>query len=149
MLEEAKKAIKASSKTSAVYVGCDSTRYKRNGKWYARYSTVIVIHLDGNHGCKLFHETKIVEDYGSLKQRLMAEVQYAIEAATEIIDVLDTRHLSVHLDLNADPKHKSNVAVKEAIGYVWGMLGIEAEIKPNAWAASYAADRAVRNIPLR
>ena len=148
MFEEAKLAIKNSTKTSSVYIGCDSIRYKKD-IWMARYSTVIVLHRNSHNGCLLFHETESVPDYGNMKLRLMTEVQYAINAAMEIIDILDGRMLSIHLDLNADPKHKSNVAVKEALGYVMGMTGISADIKPNAWAASYAADRAVRNIPLR
>lgn len=146
MFDEAIKAIKESSETSTVYVGCDSIRFKRDGKWWARYSTVIVLHINSKNGGMLFHDSKIIPDYGNLRQRLMTEVSYAIEVATKIIDVIGDRHLSIHLDLNASPLHKSNIVVKEALGYVWGTLGIEAEIKPNAWAASYAADHAVRNL---
>lgn len=146
MFEDARKAIQESSKTSAVYIGCDSIRYRKNGKWFARYSTVVVVHRDSKHGCQLFHESKVLPDYGNLKQRLLNEAQFAIDAATAVIDVLEDRYLEVHLDLNADPVHKSNAAVKEALGYVRGMLGIEAEIKPNSWAASHAADHAVRHL---
>jgi predicted RNase H-related nuclease YkuK (DUF458 family) len=31
--------------------------------------------------------------------------------------------------------------VKEAIGYITGMCSVIPMVKPNAWAASYAADR--------
>jgi hypothetical protein len=148
MFEEAKTAIKNSTKTSSVYIGCDSIRYKKEDKWMARYSTVIVLHRNSHNGCLLFHETKSLPDYGNMKLRLMTEVQYAIEAAMEVLDVLEGRMLSIHLDLNADPRHKSNVAVKEALGYVMGMTGISADIKPNAWAATHAADHAVRHLHL-
>lgn len=146
MFEKAKELIKNSSESSSVYVGCDSIRFKdKHGKWHARYSTVVVLHIDSCRGCKLFHESEVLPDYGNMKQRLMTEVSFAIAATNEVIEVIGDRALHVHLDLNADPKHKSNVAVKEAQGYVRGATGISATIKPDSWAATHAADHAVRN----
>jgi len=145
MYDEARDAILRSSQQSSVYVGADSIRYKKNGKWFAKYSMVIVLHMDSNRGCRLFHKSVDLPDYGNLKQRLLTEVMYAIEAATEIIDVVGSRHLEIHLDVNPSPEHKSNIAVKEALGYVRGSLGIDAHIKPNSWAASHAADHLVRH----
>ena len=74
------------------------------------------------------------------------EVQLAVAAATEVIDVLGDRHMEVHLDINPDPKHKSNVAVKEALGWVKGSLNLDAKIKPASFAATHAADHAVRHL---
>ena len=145
-IEAAKLAILQSSPQSSVYVGCDSIRYKKNKQWYAKYSTVIIVHMDSKKGCKLFHESVDMPDYGNLKQRLLMEVQLAVAAATEIIDVLGNRHMEVHLDINPNPKHKSNVAVKEALGWVRGSLGLEAKIKPASFAATHAADHAVRHL---
>ena len=67
------------------------------------------------------------------------EVPIAIQKAMEIVDHLGGRKLEVHLDLNPDPKHKSSVAVKEALGYAQGM-GLDAKVKPNSFAATHAAD---------
>ena len=61
--------------------------------------------------------------------------------ANEILDVVGDRHLEIHLDLNTDPNHKSNVALREATGLVFGMIGIEPKVKHESWAASTAADR--------
>lgn len=144
MIEEAKEAILASSQSSSIYIGADSIRYKKNGKWFAKYSTVIVLHVDSKHGCKLFHNSIDLPDYGNLKQRLLTEVGYAIEAATEIIDIIGDRHLEVHIDVNPNPKEKSSVAIKEALGYVKGSLGIDAIPKPNGWAATHCADHIVK-----
>jgi len=145
MLEDAKKAIAASSKESSVYIGSDSIRFKKAGVWYARYSTVVILHLDSKHGCKLFHSTETMRDYGSMKQRLLTEVSYTVTLALELLEVIGERHLEVHLDLNANPRHKSNVAVKEALGFCHGSLpGVQVEIKPNGWAASSCADHLVR-----
>lgn len=144
MYDEARKAIINSSPDSSVYIGADSIRFKKNGKWYARYSVVVIIHMNSNHGCKLYHKTVDLEDYGNLRQRLLNETFYAIEAATEIIEVIGDRKLEVHLDLNPSPKHKSNVAVKEALGYVKGAVGIDAKIKPASFAASHCSDHIAR-----
>ena len=146
MIEEAKQAILDSSKESSVYIGCDSIRFKKNKMWYAKYSTVIIVHMDSKRGCKLFHESVDMPDFGNLKQRLLNEVQMAVMAATEIVDVLGDRHMEIHLDINPNPKHKSSVAVKEALGWVKGSLGLDAKVKPASFAATHAADHAVRHL---
>ena len=145
MIEEAKQAILDSSPQSSVYIGCDSIRFRKNKQWYAKYSTVIIVHMDSKRGCKLFHDSTDMPDYGNLKQRLLTEVQYAVAAATEIVEVLGDRHMEIHLDINPNPKHKSSVAVKEALGWVKGSLGLDAKIKPHSFAATHAADHVVRN----
>lgn len=144
MIEKAIEAIKASGKESSVYVGTDSIRFKKKGIWHARYSTVIILHMDTRSGCKLFHESVDMVDYGNLKQRLLNEAMYAINAASQIIDHLEGRRIEVHLDLNPNPKHKSNIAVAEALGYVKGQLQLDAKIKPYSFAATHCADHAVR-----
>jgi predicted RNase H-related nuclease YkuK (DUF458 family) len=143
--DSARQAILNSSESSSVYIGADSIRFRgKDERWMARYSVVIVLHKDSKHGANIFYNNFEVPDYGNLHQRLIAEAAAAIEAATEILDVLGPRKLEVHLDINPNPKHKSNVAVKEALGYVRGSLGIEAIIKPNSFAATHAADHVAR-----
>jgi predicted RNase H-related nuclease YkuK (DUF458 family) len=146
MLDEAIEAIRASSKESSVYIGCDSIRFKKDGIWYARYSTVVVLHIDSKKGARLFHHSETIPDYGAMKQRLLTEVAYAVTAALGVVEAAGDRYMEVHLDLNKSPKHKSYVAVQEALGYVRGSLpGVEAKIKPHSWAATHASDHAVRN----
>lgn len=144
MWEDAKQAVLDSSLSSSVYIGTDSIRFKRDGKWFARYATVVVVHKDSMHGCRIFYHADTLQDYGDLKSRLLNEVNFAVQAAVEIAEVLGERHLEVHLDLNNDPKHKSHCAVKEAVGWVMGM-GFEPVIKPDGWAATHAADHCARS----
>lgn len=146
MYDEARKAILESSPDSSIYIGADSIRYKKKDKWFAKYSTVIILHVDSKRGCRLFHNSVDMPDYGNLKQRLLTEVQHAVAAATEIIDVVGDRHVEIHLDINPNPQHKSNVAVKEALGWVKGSLNMDAKIKPASFAATHAADHAVRHL---
>jgi predicted RNase H-related nuclease YkuK (DUF458 family) len=146
MIEQAKAAILESSEQSSIYIGCDSIRFHKNEQWYAKYSTVVIVHMDSKHGCKLFHESIDMPDYGNLKQRLLMEVQMAVSVATEIIEIVGNRHIEIHLDINPNPKHKSSIAVKEALGWVKGSLGLDAKIKPSSFAATHAADHAVRHL---
>lgn len=146
MWSEAVEAIKASSKESSVYIGCDSQRFKMRGLWWASYATVVVVHKDSCHGCKLFFNLEVQRDYGSeknLRPRLLNEVNYSTQAFDAIHDVLDGRHVEIHLDVNPSAKHSSNVVTQEAIGWVRG-LGVVGKIKPDGWAATHAADHCVR-----
>lgn len=145
MIAAAKEAIAKSSKESGVYIGCDSIRRKRLGKFHATYATVIVVHRECKHGAALFSFIETIPDYGSMRERLMNEVGYAVKAGWEIADDLDGRPFEVHLDLNRDPKHKSNIAVREATGYVLSAFQMEPVLKPDGFAATYAADRLVRH----
>ena len=46
------------------------------------------------------------------------------------------------LDINTNPNFKSNVALKEAMGYILGM-GFAFKAKPEAFASSSCANKAV------
>lgn len=147
----AKQAIIESSQESSVYIGADSIRYKKKNKktgeneWWAKHCVVVVVHTDTKKGCKLFHRVFDERDFGGIKQRMLTEVNYATQCASEIVDVIGNRSFQIHLDINPDPRHKSSVAVKEALGWVKGMFGIDAMIKPQSWAATHAADHVVRH----
>lgn len=141
MWSKAKKAISESSAESSIYIGCDSLRVP--AKHSATFSTVIVLHVDSNKGCKVFHNNISMPDFGNIRTRLLTEVQLALEAFYAIEDVVQGRNLEVHLDVNPDPKYASNVVTSEALGWVRG-LGLRAKIKPEGFAASTAADHFVK-----
>ena len=153
MIDDAIKAIKASSPTSSIYVGCDSVRFKKKVRnktqCFARYATVVVLHMDSSHGCKLFYKEDILPDYGrkteSLVNRLIQEATFAIEATQAIAPYIGDRQFEVHLDINAHEQHASNKAASQACGYVLGVTGINPKIKPDAFAAMFAADRIANN----
>lgn len=142
MWSKAKEAIRSSSRESSVYIGCDSRRIPAKKK--ALFSTVIVLHRDSKRGCSVFHHQVELPDYGQIRARLMTETQLALEAFSAIEDVIGDRKLEIHLDVNPDPKHASNVVAAEALGWVRS-LGLEAKIKPESFAATTAADHWVRH----
>ncbi len=57
-LEEVKSFIEAQGPETKIYLGCDSERLKVNGEWHADYVLAIVVHINGNNGCKLFGEVQ-------------------------------------------------------------------------------------------
>jgi|Laugrespbdmm15dd_1035085.scaffolds.fasta_scaffold70888_2 predicted RNase H-related nuclease YkuK (DUF458 family) len=77
-----------------------------------------------------------------VNERMIFEVGKSVEVAYEIAPLLDLYDikLEVHADINPDPKHESNKALQQAVGYILGM-GYEFKVKPDAWAASNAADK--------
>lgn len=144
-LKEVKAFIKSQSPSTKIYIGADSVRFRMNGKWYADYTLAVVIHIDGRHGCKIFGEVQRELDYDHRKSkpavRLMNEVYKVSELFQSLIDVLEDRHVEVHLDINPNEKFGSSCVVQQAIGYIKGTCNVIPMIKPNAFAASYAADR--------
>jgi len=144
-IEEVKSFINESSLNSKIYIGADSFRYNKKGKWYAEYTVAIVIHKEGRHGCKVFGKTTHEKDYDNKHDRpalrLMNEVYRASEMYLELADVIGDRHAEVHLDINPDIMHGSSCVVNQAIGYIRGVCNIVPMVKPQAFAASYAADR--------
>lgn len=140
--------INNASEESKVYLGCDSKKFKKKGHWYARYTAVVAIHIDGNHGCKVFGYHEVESDHEkNVKNpihRLVTEVYKVCELYFELEDYIIDRDVEIHLDLNPNKKWASNKAVSQGVGYVKGVTGIDAIVKPDAWVASYAADHMVR-----
>lgn len=144
-LDEVKAYIRSSSETSKIYIGCDSERSIRNEKWYADYASVVVIHIDGKHGCKIFGEITRELDFdrkvGKPALRLMNEAYKVQELYMKLQDAIEDRFCELHLDINPDERYGSSCVVTQAIGYIIGTCNIEPKVKPFAFAASIAADR--------
>ena len=116
-----------------------------NNVWHADYVTAIVVHINGNNGCKIFGEIQRERDYDQKQERprfrLMNEVYKVSELYLKLSDVLEDRHVEVHLDINPNEMHGSSCVINEAIGYIRGTCNVIPLVKPKAFAASYAADR--------
>jgi predicted RNase H-related nuclease YkuK (DUF458 family) len=137
--------IQAQSLETKIYIGGDSRRFRKNGQWHAEYTLAIVVHIDGNHGCKIFGESSTEVDYDQKRSRpsmrLMNEVYKISELYLKLHEVLEDREVAVHLDINPNEMYGSSCVVQQAIGYIRGTCNVIPMVKPNAWAASYAADR--------
>jgi len=144
-LETIKRFIAAQSRSTRIYIGADSCRALQGRVWMADYTLVVVVHIDGNRGCKLFGETTRERDFDQRadrpQMRLMNEVYKVADLYLKLADVLDDRHVEVHLDINPDEMHGSHCVMQQAIGYIRGTCNVIPMVKPQAFAASYAADR--------
>lgn len=133
-----------------VSVGTDSQKY---GKSY-KFATVILITTTEDLGggvivgrggmivsSTYFHDFKQT-DKELVNERMVFEVGKSVEVAYEIAPLLDLYEIKmeIHADINPDPKHESNKALQQAVGYILGM-GYEFKVKPDAWAATSGADK--------
>ena len=147
-LEEVKDFIVNQGPDTRIYLGADSERVRVNGVWYADYALAVVVHIDGRHGCKIFGYVQRELDYDHKKSkpamRLMTEVYKVSELFQSLSDVLEDRHVEVHLDLNKSDEFGSSCVVQQAIGYVKGTCNVTPMVKPDAPAASFCADRLKR-----
>lgn len=144
-IDVVKSFIERQSPQSKIYIGGDSEKVCVNDTWYADYTLVIVIHIDGKHGCKVFGEVHRERDYEHKKNkprmRLMTEVMKVAELYLKFHEVLEDRDVQIHLDINPSEMHGSSCVINEAIGYIRGTCNVVPLVKPQAFAASYAADR--------
>lgn len=122
-----------------ICVGSDSQAYKS----HIEYATVIVVLREGKGGFMFMRNYKGTKQIG-IKERMLKEVTMSVDVAYQICDVLDKYDiaLEVHADINTDPNFQSNVALKDAMGYILGM-GFVFKAKPYAFASSSCADKVV------
>jgi len=104
----------------------------------------VIVFLREKKGGFMFISNYKEEREMMLRERMILEVGRSIEVAYGLCDLLDKHNvaLEVHADINTDPHFKSNVALKEAMGYILGM-GFEFKAKPDAFASSSCADKMV------
>jgi predicted RNase H-related nuclease YkuK (DUF458 family) len=77
-IDEVKAFIEAQSPETKIYIGGDSERFNIGNDWYADYTLAVVVHINGNNGCKIFGEVQRERDWDQKKSRprmrLMNEV---------------------------------------------------------------------------
>ncbi len=122
-----------------VCIGSDSQ--VRNG--IVEFATVIVFLREKKGGFMYISNARENGKMG-LRERMILEVAKSIDIAYQLCDLLDQHEvaLEVHADINTDPHFQSNVALKEAMGYILGM-GFVFKAKPDAFASSSCADKVV------
>ncbi|MGB9620906.1 MAG: ribonuclease H-like YkuK family protein [Brevinematia bacterium] len=138
-LNEIVEMIRSAPYETGIYVGCDSTQRKD----YCVFATVVVIHHLRSRGANVFVKIDKTERIKSMKQRIMMEVSKAIETAISISNLVPTRPIEVHLDINTSSKFISNSIIKEAFGYVTAQ-GFKPVFKPESFAAYCVADYACK-----
>lgn len=155
-IEELVELLYTVDKNTKIYIGTDSVRFKKNGRWFAKYASVCVVHINGSKGCRVFKHRSIEPDYDLKKNRpslrLMNEVIKSCELYTQLAPFIDEFPIEIHCDVNVDPKHGSNCVASQAAGYVLGVTGLnegQIKLKPNAFAASFGADHYANGFDLK
>ena len=134
-----------------VCVGTDS---KKAEKGSYKFATVIMVStyedlgggvIVGRGGMiisSVYNHTFKQRNKELVNERMVYEVGKSIEVSYEIAPLLDLYEikLEVHADINPDPKHESNKALQQAVGYILGM-GYDFKVKPEAYASSHVADK--------
>lgn len=119
---------------------CIGTDSQVRGK-VTEYATVIVFLREKKGGFMFISNDKSKKKM-KIKERMITEVAKSVEVAYSLCDLLDLYDvaLEVHADINTDPEFQSNIALKEAMGYILGM-GFVFKAKPDAFASSSCADK--------
>lgn len=122
-----------------VCIGSDSQ--VRGGE--IEFATVIVFLREKKGGFMFISNAKVHQKM-TIRERMISEVARSVEVAYSLCDLLDAYNveLEVHADINTDPHFQSNLALKEAMGYILGM-GFVFKAKPDAFASSSCADKMV------
>jgi predicted RNase H-related nuclease YkuK (DUF458 family) len=114
----------ATHKDVKIYVGSDS----HNTITETRLATVIVIHY-GNNGAHVLYNKSAIPIIADRFTRLWLEVTSSVDAAKFLKEECNIKVNYVDLDLNDDPRYKSNSILRAALGYTESM-GFKARWKP-------------------
>jgi predicted RNase H-related nuclease YkuK (DUF458 family) len=121
-----------------ILIGCDS----QNRADKTTYAVVVALYHRGKGAHVLFRRWQTKKEW-TRSTRLLNEVWYAVETAESLKEAGIPKPRWIDVDLNPDPKYKSNEVFRQAVGMVEGM-GYEVRYKTLGPIATYAADHLVK-----
>jgi predicted RNase H-related nuclease YkuK (DUF458 family) len=121
-----------------ILIGCDSQNRKRE----TYYAIVIGLYKPGKGAHVLYSRFTSPREKENVN-RLLNEVWFSVEVAEKLRTELNVIPTWIDIDLNPDPKYKSNVALASAVGVVTGM-GYKVRHKGHSPVMTYAADHLVK-----
>ncbi|MDJ0847940.1 MAG: ribonuclease H-like YkuK family protein [Myxococcota bacterium] len=125
----------------AVHIGTDAQKATR----FTDFVVVACLLSPERQGHRVFY-TRLRKRRMSLHQKLFWETWLSTEFALRLCEVgsVDSHdRVHVHIDVNPSAVHKSSRYLEQLAGLVVGQ-GFPVLYKPEAWAASRAADHAVK-----
>jgi predicted RNase H-related nuclease YkuK (DUF458 family) len=126
-----------------IIVGTDSQKTRSGNR---RYTTAIVCYKE-KRGASCIHHTVTERNSFNLHEQLLKETWYSVTAALDVMSLAPEsvpNIVSIHLDVNVNPKDASTKYKNELVGMVLAQ-GFEAVTKPDSWAATHLADHIVRD----
>jgi predicted RNase H-related nuclease YkuK (DUF458 family) len=119
-------------------IGCDSQNRQRE----TIYAIVIGLYTPKKGAHVLYSRFLVPREKDNIG-RLLNEVWFSVETAEGIKNELGIAAKWIDIDLNPDPRYKSNAALTSAVGIVTGM-GYSVRHKGNSPIMTYAADHLVK-----
>ena len=121
-----------------ILIGCDSQNFADK----TIYAVVVALYTTGKGAHVIYRRWKTEREF-TRSVRLLNEVWYAIETAEYLKEAGIPKPKWIDIDLNPDPRFKSNEVFRQAVGLVEGM-GYEVRYKTLGPIATYAADHLVK-----
>jgi predicted RNase H-related nuclease YkuK (DUF458 family) len=121
-----------------ILIGCDSQNFSDK----TIYAIVVALYHRGKGAHVLYNKWKTQRE-PTRSVRLLNEVWYAVEVAEVMKNSGIPKVKWIDIDINPDPKYKSNEVFRQAVGLVEGM-GYEVRYKSLGPIATYAADHLVK-----
>lgn len=148
VVNEIKKFLEEDSSAQySIVIGADSHEKIGPNKSYRSINlvTALLVHRKG-FGGKYFWQKKDVHKIHSLREKIYAETISSLEFATRFVPILQKNlngnlpkyNLEIHIDVGEHGN--SREMIKEVVGMVTGN-GFIAKTKPEAYGASYVADK--------
>jgi predicted RNase H-related nuclease YkuK (DUF458 family) len=117
-----------------LYIGCDS----HNERSETTFATVIVLHYGIGGGGHVLYSRDTCSIVKDRYERLWREVELSVTVAQTLIEMGFEKPDYIDIDLNPDPKYKSNSVLRSAVGMIES-LGITPRYKTKSpWAISIA-----------
>jgi hypothetical protein len=138
LIEYAKEYLN-SHKDVEILIGCDSQVKGRETK----YALVLAMYTPGKGAHVLYNKFTTPKDR-EISTRLMNEVWHSINLANDLMDAGLPRAKYIDIDLNPDPRWKSNEVLRAAVGWAEG-LGYTVRHKGDSPMMTYAADSLVKH----
>lgn len=93
----------------------------------------------------MYINNEVVQMKSSIRQRMLLEAGRSVDIAYALCPLFTMYNVDreVHVDINTNPAFNSNVALREAMGYILGM-GFVFRAKPDAFASSSCANKVVQ-----
>lgn len=121
-----------------ILIGCDSQNFSDK----TIYAIVVALYHKGKGAHVLYNKWKTQREQ-TRSVRLLNEVWYAVEVAEAMKEAGIPKVKWIDIDINPDPRFKSNEVFRQAVGLVEGM-GYEVRYKSLGPIATYAADHLVK-----
>jgi len=122
-----------------IIIGTDS----QNKSNYTKWSTVIVLYTPGHGGHCIFKRWKTPKE--KIKNvRLLKEVEESLDIANKLVESGLPKPKYIDIDINPNPKYKSNEVYQAAKGWVESM-GYDVRFKTIAPLVTCVADWVVKH----